>query len=166
MSIVFLKVSISLPNGKRVQKVFNYLNKDSLTAFDRAQVTLWKEHRYNLHQLRKTYITRLLEVGLPVEDVKEFARLSSKSMQIILDHYREVKNLALVTKADKLFQEYSTKHPHAHTYAYPYAYSGGEQAQKKGKQSPTYPAKPSKSCSNSSACGIRTRDLRLERAAS
>lgn len=88
--------------------VFGYKSRRFMT-FARVQVRLWGETRYNIHQIRKTYITYLFELGLDISDVRSFSRHSSKSMEILVDHYRDIKDRAVVDKAIKKSAESKVK---------------------------------------------------------
>jgi integrase len=78
--------------------VFGYKSK-RLVSFTRFQEEIWGEVRYTPHHLRKTYITYLFNLGLDISDVRVFSRHSTKSMEILVEHYRDIQDRALVQKA-------------------------------------------------------------------
>lgn len=77
--------------------VFGFESRRLIT-FERVQVKLWGEARYSLHNLRKTYITYLFELGLDITEVRVLSRHGVKSMEILAEHYRDVQNKKLVDK--------------------------------------------------------------------
>lgn len=80
-----LKILLRNIGVKKEGKVFNY-SKDGLKFFRRLQKRLLEQNKiskyYKLHQLRKTFITKLLEQGIPVHVVKSLADHSNISTTI------------------------------------------------------------------------------------
>lgn len=79
---------------KKTGKVFNYTNSE-IRFFRRLQDSLLKNKdgpliskRYTLHQLRKTFITKLLEHGIPIHTVKALADHSN--IQTTINYYAAV----------------------------------------------------------------------------
>ncbi|MFZ0453917.1 MAG: tyrosine-type recombinase/integrase [Ignavibacteriaceae bacterium] len=68
-------------------KVFDYKRGDSLKFFSRFLKDNGFNH-YTLHTLRKTYISRLVNSGFSIFDVKTLAR--HKNIKTTLEHYTEM----------------------------------------------------------------------------
>ena len=73
--------------SERHGKVFNYKSGDSLKFFSKFLKREGFNH-YTLHTLRKTFISRLVNSGFSVFDVKTLAR--HKNIKTTLEHYTEM----------------------------------------------------------------------------
>lgn len=80
-----LKSLLTEMGVKKNGNVFNY-SEDGLKFFNRVQQSLLTDKdgakitkRYTMHQLRKTFITKLLEQGIPIHIVKSLADHSNVS---------------------------------------------------------------------------------------
>jgi integrase len=69
-------------------KVFPYSSPSSTRFFDRVQHSLFGEKRYCLHQLRKSFISTLINQGLQPTEVKSLAR--HKSVNTTYDYYADI----------------------------------------------------------------------------
>lgn len=80
-------------------RIFGYTNQ-SLSFYYRAQNILFGERRYSIHQLRKTFITKLVNSPLSADLnlVREFARHSKISTT--LDYYTETKKERMRNEID------------------------------------------------------------------
>ena len=65
-------------------QLFNYKSKDSMKFFKRFLIDEGYPN-YNFHNLRKTFISKLINSGMNVFDVMKLAR--HKSIQTTLNHY-------------------------------------------------------------------------------
>jgi len=90
---------------KKEGKIFNY-SKDGLRFFRRLQTKLLNNPNgvsikkiYTLHQLRKTFITKLLEQGIPIHTVKALADHSNISTTI--NYYAAVNIKKVKDELDK-----------------------------------------------------------------
>lgn len=88
---------------RTTEKIFPYKSRHSLHFYYRAQLHLFNERRYTLHQLRKTYITKLIEGGVDLSAVMILARHSK--LDITLSHYYEanLKNISKIASAKVSF---------------------------------------------------------------
>lgn len=72
---------------ERVGKLFDYKSRHSLKFFERFLKDEEYNH-YSLHTLRKTFISRLVNSGLPIADVMAIAR--HHDIKVTLAAYREI----------------------------------------------------------------------------
>ncbi|MHB1688247.1 MAG: tyrosine-type recombinase/integrase [Ignavibacteriaceae bacterium] len=68
-------------------KIFNY-SEDGLKFWYRYQYKLWNENRYAMHQLRKTFITKLIDEKYTLYDVATLA--DHRNIETTRKHYAKV----------------------------------------------------------------------------
>jgi len=68
-------------------KIFNY-SEDGLRFWYRYQYKLWNENRYSMHQLRKTFITKLIDEKYTLYDVATLA--DHRNIETTRKHYAKV----------------------------------------------------------------------------
>ncbi len=76
-------------------KVFPYTTVDGLKFFTRIQEDIWGvgNHRYSLHQLRKTFVTKLISEGVHMFHIKTLARHSDIRTTLMFYAEENVNNL-------------------------------------------------------------------------
>lgn len=82
---------LSLPSYNNNLRVFpKYTSTDGLKFFNRIQEEIWGvgNRRYSLHQLRKTFVTKLISEGVSMFNVKTLARHSD--VRTTMAFYAEV----------------------------------------------------------------------------
>lgn len=82
--------------------VLPYRSKDSFRFWNRVQVKLWGKTRYTLHQLRKTFISKVVNSGMSLYDVQILAR--HKDIRTTLKYYTEAEMRRIADEADKKVQ--------------------------------------------------------------
>ena len=72
---------------KKTGKIFNY-TENGLKFWYRYQYKLWNENRYSMHQLRKTFITKLIDEKYTLYDVAALA--DHRNIETTRKHYAKV----------------------------------------------------------------------------
>ncbi|MHB8335818.1 MAG: tyrosine-type recombinase/integrase [Ignavibacteriaceae bacterium] len=72
---------------KKSGRIFNY-TEDGLKFWYRYQYKLWNENRYSMHQLRKTFITKLIDEKYTLYDVAALA--DHRNIETTRKHYAKV----------------------------------------------------------------------------
>lgn len=81
-------------------KMFIYTSTDSFKFFGRVQKILWEEQRYTLHQIRKTFISKLANSGVSKLTTQQLAR--HKDYRTTLDFYYVADISKMRTEVDTL----------------------------------------------------------------
>lgn len=87
---------LSLPSRGNSVRVFPaYTSVDGLKFFTRIQEDIWGvgNHRYSLHQLRKTFVTKLISEGVHMFHVKTLARHSDIRTTLMFYAEENITNL-------------------------------------------------------------------------
>jgi integrase len=90
-----LEESLNLMKGRYPDRVFGFANQTSLEFYWRCQVNLFGCNKYTMHELRKTFITKLLQKGYDLDTVKklvnhvEVETISRYYNVAVINQYRE-----------------------------------------------------------------------------